>query len=65
VKIQPKTKVTLSIPLLDLSTVKLNLLQEKSNKKLESLKYKLVGSYVEVETKDFSIFIISSETLAP
>lgn len=65
VKVQPKNKLTLSIPVLDIKTDKLYLLQEKSNKKLENLKCKLVGSNVEVEIKDSSIFIISSETLAP
>jgi len=60
VKVQPKTKVTLSIPILDLKTERLYLLHEKSNKKLENLKYTLVGRNVEIETKDFSIYILAS-----
>lgn len=60
VKVQPKVALTLSIPVLNLKTDKLYLLHEKSNKKLENLKYKLVGKNVEVETKDFSVYVLAS-----
>ena len=62
IEVYPTEKVTLSIPVLDLNTKNLYLLYEKSNKELTNLKYSLIGTNVEIKTKDFSTYILASGT---
>ncbi len=60
VKTTPKVKVLLSIPVKNLDQSNLYLLHEKNDGKFEQLKFTIKDKNVQVETKDFSVYVLAS-----
>lgn len=60
VKTMPKVKVLLRIPVKNLDQSNLYLLHQKANGQFEELKYTLKDKNAQVETKDFSLYVLAS-----
>lgn len=62
VRVQPKVKVTVSLPLGSLDAANLYLFHVLADQKLAAYKFTVKGTQVEFESKSFSVYVLASGT---